>query len=754
MALGAQFAGAQYIAIVSPPTPSSKPQTGNGDVKAGVDLRAVSGGYAWGQYLGRAVKVSLADGSITYLENVVPTIPTDFSAALSSDGGNIAGYTGGTTLSCIRWDANGVPTTFTSQGWQESVCSAASGGLVGGYVMNSALSGGVLLPTSQHAAIWTTPTSFTDLHTGGNNFSQVLGMAGNQQVGFQSSSMVASQIGHIFLGSPYPTAPGAYSAYLWHGSNSGAVNLNPAGFTSSLAYATNGTQQGGYAYDTTATPTRHAILWSGTAASAVDLSSASWVNTEIRGLSATAQAGSGYEPAAIPANARRHALVWFGSAASVIDLNLFLPLGYTNALADGIDADGNIVGHTWTETPNTGYSFAEVIFKPKPASPSQLLSVTLSATEINQGDFVQGQVTLAGPAPAGGQVINLLACNQDGYPLTALEPVPSSIVVPEGLTTAIFSFPTNARFLSNGGQFWTYIYANDGTVSRSAPLSVDMQPFLTAFTVPSPVNGGASATGSVSVQCLPWPSGPAVINLVSDNPAVLSVPATVSIPQGAAVPISSVPVATAQVTSPTVVGVTASINGSSMTVNVTVLPAPPVSLTGISVSQEVVAGNPYSGTLTFSGPVPFGGATVSLVSDNPAVVPVPATVGAAQGQSSIAFSGVTGAVTSAVTAHITATYNGVSLTAPITVANEPPVRITVAEYDTISLVVKVSATTQTPNSTLSFGIDTAPGTVVSMSQSSGVWSGSLKNVKSAPGLITVWNSTGGSASASPTLRAK
>jgi len=191
-----------------------------------------------------------------------------------------------------------------------------------------------------------------------------------------------------------------------------------------------------------------------------------------------------------------------------------------------------------------------------------------------------------------------------------------------------------------------------------------------------------------------------------------------------------------------------------MTVNVTVLPAPPVSLSSISVSQEVVGGSPYAGTLTFSGPVPFGGATVNLVSDNPVVVPVPATVSAAQGQSTISLSGVTGVVASAVTAHITATYNGISLTAPITVDNEPPVRITSAEYDTISLVVKVSATTQITNSRLTFGIDTAPGTVVSMSLSNGVWSGSLKNVNSAPSLITVWNSNGGSASIAPTLRAK
>ncbi len=427
------------------------------------------------------------------------------------------------------------------------------------------------------------------------------------------------------------------------------------------------------------------------------------------------------------------------------------PLGYNNAVASGIDADGNIVGHAWTQV-GTNYSFAPVIFKPQPASPWQLLSITLSAGEINQGDTVQAQVTLAGPAPAGGQIINLLPCFQDGVPTLDLEPLPSSFVVPEGQTTAVFSFTTNNRFLSTGGQFWTRIYANDGTVNRFALLKVDMQPFLTSFTIPSPVTGGTSVTGNVAVDCEPWPSGGPVISLISSNPAVLTVPATVTMPQGLSVPATSFPVTTTQVTTATVVPVTASINGSSMTVNVTVLPAPPVTLTGFSVSQEVVAGYPYTGSVTFSGPVPFGGATVSLVSDTPAVVSVPATLSVLQGQAGISFSGVTGAVTSGVTAHITATYNGVSLTAPIAVNNEPPVKISVAEYDTIAQVVKVQATTKIPNSTLSFSFDS--GAIVSMSVSNGVWSGSVKKVTTAPALITVWNSSGGSASQAPTLRAK
>ena len=95
------------------------------------------------------------------------------------------------------------------------------------------------------------------------------------------------------------------------------MNLNPTGFTSSLAYATNGTQQGGYAYDSAARPSRHAMLWFGTPASALDLTSAPWFDTEIRALSATAQAGSGYETQFTNVwPPVKHALVWSGSSAN------------------------------------------------------------------------------------------------------------------------------------------------------------------------------------------------------------------------------------------------------------------------------------------------------------------------------------------------------------------------------------------------------------------------------------------------------
>src|SRR3981189_3199446 len=85
---------AQYKATLSTPIGPLVTQTGRGDVFEGVELRAVGGGYAWGQYKNAAVKVSLADGSITSLESTQP-LPGDFSAALVTNGVQTAGYTGG-----------------------------------------------------------------------------------------------------------------------------------------------------------------------------------------------------------------------------------------------------------------------------------------------------------------------------------------------------------------------------------------------------------------------------------------------------------------------------------------------------------------------------------------------------------------------------------------------------------------------------------------------------------------------------------
>ena len=47
-----------------------------------------------------------------------------------------------------------------------------------------------------------------------------------------------------------------------------------------------------------------------------------------------------------------HAMLWRGTAASAMDLNAFLPSGFTNAQATGIDQNRDIVG--FARGPATG----------------------------------------------------------------------------------------------------------------------------------------------------------------------------------------------------------------------------------------------------------------------------------------------------------------------------------------------------------------------------------------------------------------
>ena len=85
------------------------------------------------------------------------------------------------------------------------------------------------------------------------------------------------------------------------------------------------------------------MLWSGTAASAVDLHPASFLYSyafaigdgEEVGYAAGFASGGGSSPSAI---------VWSGTATSALNLQQFLPASYIGSEATGIDSNGDIVG--------------------------------------------------------------------------------------------------------------------------------------------------------------------------------------------------------------------------------------------------------------------------------------------------------------------------------------------------------------------------------------------------------------------------
>jgi len=98
-----------------------------------------------------------------------------------------------------------------------------------------------------------------------------------------------------------------------------------------------------------------------------------------------------------------------------------------------------------------------------PAPSVTLQSLTISPTSVWGGSTATGTVTLSGPAPAGGVVVQLRSSSSRAS-------VPSTVTVPAGATSARFTIQTRSTF-------WPFvetvtITATYNGVSRSAQLTV------------------------------------------------------------------------------------------------------------------------------------------------------------------------------------------------------------------------------------------------------------------------------------------
>src|SRR5207248_2500714 len=82
-------------------------------------------------------------------------------------------------------------------------------------------------------------------------------------------------------------------AVLWTAAGT-AVDLNPVGFTNSVAYGANGARQAGYGSSANTAFKNHALVWSGTSASAVDLHPNGFVESFARATNGPQQVGYGY----------------------------------------------------------------------------------------------------------------------------------------------------------------------------------------------------------------------------------------------------------------------------------------------------------------------------------------------------------------------------------------------------------------------------------------------------------------------------
>jgi hypothetical protein len=285
-----------------------------------------------------------------------------------------------------------------------------------------------------------------------------------------------------------------------------------------------------------------------------------------------------------------------------------------------------------------------------------LSALSLSPTSLVGGSSSTGTVTLTLAAPTGGFAVALSDANS---PVTTL---PTSVTVAAGRTTATFTITTTPVT----AQTAVVITATAGAISKSATLTVT-PPALSGFSLsPTSVTGGANSTGTVTLNGRA-PSN-ITVNLTSANPAVASVPATVTVLSGATT--GTFTVATVPVTAQTAVVITASYRAVNRTATVTVNPT---ALSTLSLSPTSVVGtNSSTGTVTLTGNAPPNGVVVSLASSRTTAATVPGSVMVAAGSRTATFTITSYAVAANTSSTISATLGTVSRTSTLTVNAPSP----------------------------------------------------------------------------------
>ncbi len=211
---------------------------------------------------------------------------------------------------------------------------------------------------------------------------------------------------------------------------------------------------------------------------------------------------------------------------------------------------------------------------------------------------------------------------------------------------------------------------------RFQPRAAPAEASLSSVGVsPARVVGGSGSVGTVALTS-GAPTGGAVVALSSSNAGVASVPATVTVPSGAAA--ASLPVSTLPVASSATVTITAAHGGVTRTTTLAVDPVPPpAGLSSVALSPATVAGgSPAQATVTLTGAAPAGGIVVALSSAAGAVASVPASVTVPAGSTSAPFPVATSAVAASTSVAISAEHAGTIRSATLTVtpsgSNPPP----------------------------------------------------------------------------------
>jgi hypothetical protein len=336
--------------------------------------------------------------------------------------------------------------------------------------------------------------------------------------------------------------------------------------------------------------------------------------------------------------------------AGATDVDLSIPTSAVSVatrviIETGTDVDGYRAPQTWLTVTPPG----------SPPPPPSLSSLTLSSSTVLSGGTVTGTLQLTSPAPAGGAIVRLQG-SMEGQVI-----VPQSVTIPAGSISATF---TTTPAPETPFARWVFIQGDYGTSggSQARILEIDPAPGPATLLAIGPASqdliGGHFGRASVALV-IPAPAGGGTVSLTTDNPSVIHVPASVTIPEGNSA--TSFTVGTSPVTGlPTGGNVFATAGGVTRSIFVNVSPDPnaPPLLQSMTISPTTVRGGTNAtGTVFLSSPAPAGGISVTLATSNANVARAPGIVSVPGGQTSASFTITTFAVANNTSVTITAFYD-------------------------------------------------------------------------------------------------
>ena len=257
------------------------------------------------------------------------------------------------------------------------------------------------------------------------------------------------------------------------------------------------------------------------------------------------------------------------------------------------------------------------------------------------GTDITLNLALTSPAPSGGATILLVSS------AAAIVPVPDTVTIPAGASSTsvvVHTLPVLA-------DTQVELSASHGSVTKNANVTL-RAPSPASLSVASSVMAGDTASAAVALNGLVVGGATYTVDLSSSDPAVASVPATVSVTGGtyqAGFSIATHPGFPETLQNVTI---TATAGGTSKTATLTVQRHG--NLAALSLPASMDPGKEVTGTVALDKAAGPHGHLVTLAVSPPDAWPVPDRVTIAAGSTSASFTAKTASATSSMPMTVTA----------------------------------------------------------------------------------------------------